>query len=524
MTPRKILAGAIAALMITTAPLTGIGPLSAATAQAQSVSVSFNLFYDSLEPHGVWVRHPTYRYVFCPTGVDTDWRPYTNGRWIYTEDHGWYFASDEPHAWATYHYGRWYPDRNLGWCWVPGTQWAPAWVSWRRADDVVGWAPLPPEGRGGTTISVEVSNRDLPPGYWVYVPTERFVEPNLSVSIVFGSREPDYYDRTEYLGPVIVEGDVVINNIIEVTYIEQQINQEIVVYNVEESDEPANATVAAEGGVLQIFSQQLAEPAEEEAPPEAVEPEQAAEVVTSEGGSTEDAAAVAETDSDPEAPVAAEEAAPEGTEGETATPAEGEATDGTEDAAPAEDATDATPDAEGAAPVAEDAAPAEDADAAAPSEEPATDEAAPEEEAAPAEDDATDEATCTPEEQLVDGVCVPVTDEAVPAEEPAAEEEPAADTSEPAPEEAAPAEETAPVEEAAPAEDAPAPVEEPAPEAAPVEPEAAPAEEPAAEQPEAEEPAVEEAVPAEEEPAPCPPDQQLIDGICVPVEAEAAPQ
>ena len=29
--------------------------------------------------------------------------------------------------------------------WVPGDQWAPAWVAWRYSDDYVGWAPLPPE-------------------------------------------------------------------------------------------------------------------------------------------------------------------------------------------------------------------------------------------------------------------------------------------------------------------------------------------------------------------------------------------
>ncbi|MEO8884293.1 MAG: DUF6600 domain-containing protein [Devosia sp.] len=66
------------------------------------------------------------------------------GRWR----RGWYFASDEPFAWAVYHYGRWYDDGDLGWCWVPGNVWAPAWVSWRDSDDYVGWAPLPPENDG----------------------------------------------------------------------------------------------------------------------------------------------------------------------------------------------------------------------------------------------------------------------------------------------------------------------------------------------------------------------------------------
>jgi hypothetical protein len=34
---------------------------------------------------------------------------------------------------------------DTGWVWIPGSRWAPAWVSWRESSDHVGWAPLPPE-------------------------------------------------------------------------------------------------------------------------------------------------------------------------------------------------------------------------------------------------------------------------------------------------------------------------------------------------------------------------------------------
>ena len=119
---------AAAPLAVSTLPLLGT-----TAAQAQSVSVNFNLFFDELEPHGVWVRHSRYRYVWCPI-VSTRWAPYTQGRWIYLRDRGWYFQSSEPFAWAVYHYGRWYDDERLGWCWVPGNTWAPAWVSWSRME------------------------------------------------------------------------------------------------------------------------------------------------------------------------------------------------------------------------------------------------------------------------------------------------------------------------------------------------------------------------------------------------------
>src|SRR5690606_19799211 len=105
MMKTKMLAGIAALALLAASPqLSGVPVVGASPAAAQSVSVSFNLFYDQLEPHGVWVRHSRYNYVWCPTGVDARWRPYTNGRWVYLADYGWYFQSQEPFSWATYHY------------------------------------------------------------------------------------------------------------------------------------------------------------------------------------------------------------------------------------------------------------------------------------------------------------------------------------------------------------------------------------------------------------------------------------
>ena len=84
-----------------------------------------------------------YGYCFRPR-VANDWRPYEDGHWVWT-DRGWYWDSNERFGWATYHYGRWADIGGTGWCWIPGRQWAPAWVSWREGDEHVGWAPLPPE-------------------------------------------------------------------------------------------------------------------------------------------------------------------------------------------------------------------------------------------------------------------------------------------------------------------------------------------------------------------------------------------
>ena len=102
-------------------------------------------FYEPLAQYGSWFETSDYGYVYQPAAVrESSWRPYTRGRWAFT-DQGWTWVSDEPFGWATYHYGRWTLLNNTGWVWVPGNEWAPAWVSWRENPDYVGWAPLPPE-------------------------------------------------------------------------------------------------------------------------------------------------------------------------------------------------------------------------------------------------------------------------------------------------------------------------------------------------------------------------------------------
>ena len=94
------------------------------------VEVSFDYFYDSLEPYGEWVEVADYGTCWHPTDVDEDWAPYVDGYWTYT-DAGWTWVSYEEFGGIVYHYGRWGFDREIGWFWVRGDDWAPAWVDWR---------------------------------------------------------------------------------------------------------------------------------------------------------------------------------------------------------------------------------------------------------------------------------------------------------------------------------------------------------------------------------------------------------
>lgn len=185
--------GRFTAIALTAAALTAGAPLlpssvsPVAPAQAQSVDE----FRVALESYGFWQQSPRFGEVWVPYDKPRGWRPYTVGRWVYTDEWGWYWVSDpeeEDWGWITYHYGRWVRERGLGWVWVPGEEWAPAWVNWRNGDDYVGWAPQPPDE--------VIYEYDEDPGYWTFIAPRFLFEPRMRPHYVYGSRHRDIFTRT----------------------------------------------------------------------------------------------------------------------------------------------------------------------------------------------------------------------------------------------------------------------------------------------------------------------------------------
>ncbi len=447
---KRLLASVAAAALLSSPVIAPQIPLVGVhQAQAQSAEVSISVFYDRLGEYGSWVSHPRYRYVWVPTDVDAGWVPYTNGHWVYTEQYGWYFTSEEPFAWAVYHYGRWAYDAEIGWFWVPGTRWAPAWVSWRRGEDYVGWAPLPPEG-DGAAVGVEITTVEPPRGYWVFVPVNEFVAPDLTVVIVEREEIPVIYERTEIVGPVVVQNNVVVNNVIDIDFIEQHVQQEIEVVEVQEVQDPAEA--AESDGVVAFTGEIMAE--EDATPAEAVEPAQVesptvGQEVEAEGTAGEAPAGgtTAPADATGQNPAEGTEQPPaEGTEQAPAEGADQAPAGGTEEAPaedqPADGATGEETSAEQGA--TEEQAPAADqpADQAPAGEQPAEGQAdedapaeeQPAEEQAPAADQAPAAEGQAPEEQPAEGTAPADQGEQAPAEEGAEQTEEAPEGAEEAPE------------------------------------------------------------------------------------------
>lgn len=154
---------------------------------------SVEAFDRPLSQYGQWVDS-RYGRAFLPNAPQ-GWRPYTNGRW--GEDRLW--ISDDPWGWATDHYGRWGFDQRINaWVWVPGTEWAPSWVAWREADDVTGWAPIPPNvsysisvGFGGGFGYDNYDSWYQPS--WVWVPRAYLYQPRFGGRILGWDRGQDYW-------------------------------------------------------------------------------------------------------------------------------------------------------------------------------------------------------------------------------------------------------------------------------------------------------------------------------------------
>ncbi len=210
---------------------------STVKASAQNVYVSYQTFYDELSPYGQWIYDPEYGNVWVPN-EDGDFRPYaTRGRWAMTE-YGNTWVSDDPWGWACYHYGRWTYNPYYGWVWIPGYEWAPAWVSWRFGGGYCGWAPL------GPGISVGMSF-NCPDSWWVFVGPRYLYYDNC-----YSYWRGPSYNRT-YIRQTTIINNVYVDNYSHVQYnygprssaIQQYTGQPVQVFRVSQVNRPGGSRI-----------------------------------------------------------------------------------------------------------------------------------------------------------------------------------------------------------------------------------------------------------------------------------------
>ena len=177
----------------------------------------YDVFYDRLAPEGHWLNDDDYGYVWQPNVAvaTTSWRPYSDGHWVWT-DRGWFWQTDENFGWATYHYGRWVLVDGVGWVWVPGRQWAPAWVSWRHTDndDYVGWAPLPPESSFSVDVGIHPwcdNYYDIGPAAFAFIRIGDFGRPSYRDSYLPQQQTFGFFNRTTNITNITYNNNVVNN-------------------------------------------------------------------------------------------------------------------------------------------------------------------------------------------------------------------------------------------------------------------------------------------------------------------------
>jgi hypothetical protein len=244
--------------------------------------VSVDFFYDNLSG-GNWIDVEGYGYGWQPDVAvnDTNWRPYADGYWAYTDD-GWTWISYEDFGWATYHYGRWANLADYGWTWFPGTDldWGPAWVSWRTGGDYVGWAPLPPRGAGvvyeGRPIGPQVDIEfDIGPEYYNFCEVRYIGEPVLRNYIAPPVQNVTYINNTVNVTNITVKNNVVYNYGPNYETLSAHSNRPIQRLNIERQSATDLSAAAKSGALTKVQGNKLlvAAPAKlAKAPPTAKPP------------------------------------------------------------------------------------------------------------------------------------------------------------------------------------------------------------------------------------------------------------
>jgi hypothetical protein len=191
----RIFVCSVLATLLALTPITNAGLFPHVTQAKAQQGINF---HEPLDGYGRWVQHPHWGAVWIPDKIRQEWQPYREGHWVYTDEWGWYWDSDEVFGWITYHYGRWLFDRSLGWIWIPGEEWGPAWVNWRLGDDVVGWAPLPPD---------ELIDDDENPDLYMFVRAGDLITPQVDAVILPPQQRFIYFSHSIVVNRSIMLGD-----------------------------------------------------------------------------------------------------------------------------------------------------------------------------------------------------------------------------------------------------------------------------------------------------------------------------
>jgi uncharacterized protein DUF6600/FecR-like protein len=151
------------------------GDRTGVATSSQYLPNDLRVYSNDFDRYGSWGYDASYGNVWYPA-VTVGWRPYYNGYWSSVRPYGWTWVGYDRWAWPTHHYGRWGFHGNR-WFWVPGRQWAPAYVSWGVAPGYVSWCPLGFNNQPVFALSVGFGNFWTG---WTAVPRSQFARHHVS--------------------------------------------------------------------------------------------------------------------------------------------------------------------------------------------------------------------------------------------------------------------------------------------------------------------------------------------------------
>jgi hypothetical protein len=116
-------------------------------------------------------------------------------------------------------------------------------------------------------VSINIAVEAVPDYYWQVVPTAAFVSVDLSRYIVRDEyRYQPILQETRPLGNVTINNNVVVNNVVNVTYVEQKTNEKVVVHQVAKTED-ANKAGKIEGATVEVFQPTAKQATKTAAPP-----------------------------------------------------------------------------------------------------------------------------------------------------------------------------------------------------------------------------------------------------------------
>jgi len=218
--------------------------------QGYGQNMDTSYFYDQLSPYGSWIDYNPYGYVWVPRNMGYNWRPYSQGHWVWT-DYGWTWMSDEQWGDIPFHYGRWGMDNDIGWYWVPGMDWGPAWVTWRSNEQYMGWAPLPPGIQFRVGMNFNSQAFDIPFNFWIFIQGSHFQDRDINRYVLPYERNRTIVNYTTIHNNIYVQNNRIINEGIGIDQVRRMTGRNVPKYGVQNAPQPGHSRVV--GQEVQIY-------------------------------------------------------------------------------------------------------------------------------------------------------------------------------------------------------------------------------------------------------------------------------